>query len=148
MRRRWTAPSIRVRLTGWYAVVLTVMMIVYATATFIAVRYEVLKQLDRQLHDEFEAAEGLLIRTPDGRVAWDGNRHHDPDSDEAGVYEVWSADGQQVYRSGASVVLPPVALASTGTSYRYETVVANGDRWRTITEPITIGGHAVVLRVS
>ena len=148
MRRRWTAPSIRVRLTGWYAVVLTVMMIVYATATFVAVRHEFLEQLDRQLHDEFETAEGLLIRTPDGRVAWTGGRHHDPDSDEARVYEVWSADGKQVYRSGASVALPPVALASTGTSYRYETVVANGERWRTITEPIAVGGHAVVLRVS
>ena len=148
MRRRWTAPSIRVRLTGWYAVVLTVMMIVYATATFVAVRHEFLEQLDRQLHDEFETAEGLLIRTPDGRVAWTGERHHDPDSDEARVYEVWSADGKQIHRSGTSVALPPVALASTGTSYRYETVFANGERWRTITEPITMGGHAVVLRVS
>ncbi len=39
MRLPWTAASIRVRLTGWYALVLTVMMIVYATATFVAVRH-------------------------------------------------------------------------------------------------------------
>src|SRR5262249_61217383 len=121
-----TAASIRARLTGWYAVVLTVMMIVYATATFIAVRHEFLEQLDAELHNEFETAEGLLTRTPDGRVAWTGNPHRDPGRDEGTVYEVWSADGEQIHRSGASVGLPPVALASTGTSYQYETIVAHG----------------------
>jgi heavy metal sensor kinase len=124
------------------------MMIVYATATFVAVRHEFLEQLDDELHDDFETAEGLLTRTPDGRIAWAADRHHDPDSDEDKAYEVWSASGEQIHRSGASVGLPPVALASIGTSYHYETVVANGQRWRTLTEPVAIGGHAVVLRVS
>ena len=49
---------------------------------------------------------------------------------------------------GRSTPLPPIALAATGSSYRYETVVANGERWRTIAAPVTIGGHTVVLRVS
>jgi heavy metal sensor kinase len=148
MKAPWTAPSIRVRLTGWYAVVLTVMLIVYATATFVAVRHEFLEQLDEQLHDDFETAEGLLTRMPDGRVAWTGDRHHDTDSDEARVYEVWAADGQQVHRSGISVHLPPVALASTGALYRYDTVVANSAPWRTQTASTAINGHAMVLRVS
>jgi heavy metal sensor kinase len=140
--------SIRVRLTGWYAVVLTAMMIVYATATFVAVRHEFLEQLDEQLHDDFETAEGLLIRTPDGRVEWGGDRHHDTDSDEARVYEVWAADGQQVHRSGTAVHLPPVAFGATGAMYRYDTLVANGQRWRTVASTTAIGGHAMVLRVS
>jgi heavy metal sensor kinase len=136
------------RLTAWYAVVLTAMMIVYATATFIAVRHEFLEQFDDQLHDEFETAEERLTRTPDGRVTWTGNSHHDPDSDEERVYEVWSADGKQIHRSGASVTLPPVVLASTGSSYRYETVMAGHERWRTLTAPVSIDRHSVVLRVS
>lgn len=148
MRLPWAAPSIRVRLTTWYAAVLTVMMIVYATATFIAVRHEFLEQFDDQLHDDFETAEERLTRTPDGRVTWAGDRHHDPDTDEGRVYEVWSADGKQIHRSGASVTLPPVALASTASSYRYETVMAGHERWRTLTAPVSIGGHSVVLRVS
>jgi len=146
--RRWTTASIRVRLTGWYAVVLTVMMIVYAGATFVAVRHEFLEQLDDQLHDDFETAEGLLIQTADGGIAWNGDRHHDPDNGEARVYEVWSATGEQRYRSGAPIALPPIALASMGSSDRYETVVANRERWRTLTAPFTVGGHAVVMRVS
>ena len=74
----WSAASIRVRLTGWYAVVLSLMLVVYATATFVAVRQEFQEQLDDQLHDDFESAEGFLTPAPDGRVAWSGDRHHDP----------------------------------------------------------------------
>src|SRR5919198_1939543 len=143
-----SAPSIRLRLTAWYSGVLFLMMVVYATATFVAVRHEFLEQLDDQLHDDFETAEGRLTRMADGRVTWTGDRHHDPDGDEARVYEVWSSSGERIHRSGAPVSLPPVALAFTGASYRYETVLGNGERWRTLTAPITIGGHAVIFRIS
>jgi heavy metal sensor kinase len=148
MKVPWTALTIRARLTGWYALVLTAMMIAYATATFIAVRHEFLEQLDERLHDDFEAAEGRLTRTPDGRVMWTTGAHQDAQDDEARVYEVWSATGEQLHRSGASALLPPLALASTGTRYQYETIVANGERWRTVAAPVTITDHNVVLRVS
>src|SRR6476659_10867 len=108
MKMFWTTASIRARLTGWYAIVLTAMMMVYATATFIAVRHEFLEQLDDQLHDEFETAEGFLTSTPDGRIGWSGDRHHDPDNDEGRGSDVWSAGGEPIYRSGASAALPPV----------------------------------------
>jgi heavy metal sensor kinase len=142
------SPTIRARLTGWYAVVLTAMLVVYAAATFIAVRHEFLEQLDERLHDDFEAAEGRLTQTADGRVAWSTDAHHDPHGDEAKVYEVWSATGEQLHRSGATAPLPPLALASAYSSYRYETIVTNGERWRTIAAPVEVGGHTVVLRVS
>jgi HAMP domain-containing protein len=153
MKLPWTAPPIRLRLTGWYAVVLTAMMIVYATATYIAVRHEFLEQLDEQLHDDFETAEGLLTRTPDGPVAWTSRVHQDSHGDESRVYEVWSATGEQIHReqihrSGASAPLRPLALGSVNSSSRYETVVASGERWRTVAGPLTIGSHTVVLRVS
>ena len=34
----WSAASIRVRLTAWYAIVLSLMLVIYASATFLAVR--------------------------------------------------------------------------------------------------------------
>jgi heavy metal sensor kinase len=148
MKRPWAAATIRARLTGWYAVVLTAMMIVYATATFVAVRHEFLEQLDERLHDDFEAAEGRLMRMADGRVAWSTDAHQDVHDDEARVYEVWSATGEQIHRSGASPVLPPIALPVAASAYRYETIVANHERWRAIAAPVAIGGHNVVLRVS
>ena len=51
MRWRSTA-SIRVRLTAWYTAVLTAMLIVYATVTFLAVRHEFREQLEDELHSE------------------------------------------------------------------------------------------------
>jgi heavy metal sensor kinase len=144
----WSHASIRARLTGWYAVALTLMLIVYATATFLAVRHEFLEQLDERLHDDFEAAEGRLTRTSDGRVTWATDAHQDAHDEEAKVYEVWSAAGEQIHRSGAATALPPIALGATTSSYWYETVVANRERWRTLAAPVTIGGHTVVLRVS
>src|SRR4249919_3193508 len=124
----WAARSIRTRLTGWYALVLTVMLIVYATGVFVAVRHEFLEQFDGQLHDDFETAESLLTWMPDGRVAWIGDRHLDPDDDEVRiVYEIWSSSGEQIHRSGTSAQLPPIPLGSAGVRYRYETVEASAE---------------------
>src|SRR5216684_5208057 len=144
----WSTASIRVRLTGWYTVVLFLMLVVYASATYVAVRHEFLEQLDDQLHDDFETAEGFLTPTSDGRIVWSGDRHHDPDTDEDRGSDVWSTSGEQIYRSGASAVLPPVALAATTAQPRYESLVVNGHRWRTLTGASSVGGRAVVLRVS
>lgn len=148
MKRLLAAPTIRARLTGWYAVVLTGMMIVYATATYVAVRGEFLEQLDERVHDDFDAAEGRLIQTPDGRVIWATDSHQNDRDDEAVVYEVWSAAGERVYRAGASPPLPPIASAVVDSSYRYDTIVAGGQRWRTISAPVAIAGQSLVLRVS
>jgi heavy metal sensor kinase len=144
----WSAASIRVRLTGWYAVALSLMLVVYAAATFVAVRQEFQESLDDQLHDDFESAEGGLAPTPDGRIAWAGERHHDPDNDEDRGSDVWSPNGDQIGRSGASGALPPVALATAGAQTRYDSIVAAGRRWRTLTGTTLVGGRSVVLRVT
>jgi signal transduction histidine kinase len=150
MTPRWSTASIRVRLTAWYAVVLALMLVVYATATFVAVRHEFFEQFDDQLHDDFEAAEGWLTPSDDGRIAWSGDsRRSDPDDDdEDRGSDVWLANGEQVYRSGASASLPPVALAATSAAKRYESIVASDRPWRTLTGTTLVGGRAVVLRVS
>src|SRR5216683_3970662 len=144
----WSTASIRVRLTAWYTVVLFLMLVAYAAATFVAVRHEFFEQLDDQLHDDFETAEGFLTSAGDGRVAWSGDSRHDPDNDADRGSDVWLASGEQVYRSGASASLPPVALASTSAQRRYESIAANGHPWRTLTGTTLVGGRAVVLRVS
>ena len=148
MTPRWSKASIRVRLTGWYALVLCLMLVVYATATFVAVRHEFLEQFDEQLHDDFETAEGFLTPAAEGRVVWSGDRHHDADDDEDRGSDVWSTHGDAIYRSGASAALPPVALAAASAQPRYESLVANGRRWRTVTGTSLVAGRAVVLRVS
>jgi signal transduction histidine kinase len=44
--RGWSSASIRVRLTAWYAAVLFLMLAIYATASFLAVRHEFYEQLE------------------------------------------------------------------------------------------------------
>ena len=144
----WSTASIRTRLTGWYTVVLFLMMAVYATATFVAVRHEFFEQFDDQLHDDFEAAEAQLTRTPDGRVAWTSDRRHDPDDEAEHGVDVWSANGEQAVRSNGSAALPPLALNTSNPGRRYESIAANGRRWRMLTGTTTVGGLAVILRVS
>src|SRR3989442_5755955 len=140
-------PSIRFRLTAWYTLVLCLMLVLYATATFVTVRHEFLERLDEDLYEDFETAEGLIIRTPQGGFDW-ADRHHDPDNDEDRGTDVWAASGQQIYRSRASSVLPPAALSAASTQPHYDSVVSNGRRWRTLTRTATVDGVAVVLRVA
>jgi len=145
---RWSSASIRVRLTGWYSVVLFLMLVVYATATFVAVRHEFYEQFDDQLHDDFETAESLLAPGSDGRVVWSGDRHHDLDGEEGRATDVWSAAGELLYQSGSSLALAPVVPAAAAAGPRYESVDTNGHRWRTLTALAMIGGRSVVLRTS
>jgi heavy metal sensor kinase len=145
---RWSAASIRARLTGWYALVLMAMLLVYATATYVAVRHEFLEQLDEQLHDDFETLEGRLARMPDGRITWGDEGRQDPDHEPERVFELWSPAGEQLQRSGADVSLPPTVLATASSSYRYETVRSNGERWRSLTGSVTVDGQSVVLRAA
>jgi heavy metal sensor kinase len=55
--RWWSTASIRVRLTAWYTAVLTLMLIVYATVTFLAVRHEFREQLEEEARVEAHAVE-------------------------------------------------------------------------------------------
>jgi heavy metal sensor kinase len=50
MSRWWSSASIRVRLTAWYTAVLGLMLVVYATVTFVAVRHEFREQLEEESH--------------------------------------------------------------------------------------------------
>lgn len=51
----WSNASIRVRLTAWYMAVLSLMLVAYATATYLAIRHEFREQLERELHEHVEA---------------------------------------------------------------------------------------------
>jgi len=61
----WSGASIRVRLTAWYMAVLTLMLVAYASATFLAVRHEFREQLEEQLHHDLESLAGGGHPEPD-----------------------------------------------------------------------------------
>src|SRR5207237_8664181 len=101
MRSWWSTASIRVRLTAWYAAALALMMVVYAAATFAAVRHEFFEQVDDQLHEDFESAEGVLAPPADGRETRAGGGRHDPDDDADRGSDGRQSGGAPRYRRGA-----------------------------------------------
>jgi heavy metal sensor kinase len=145
---RWPAPSIRLRLTGWYVLVLCLMLVIYAAAIFVSVRHEFVEQLDEQLHDDFETAEGRLARTADGRIQLTPARHHDANDAEGDGIDLWSPSGEAIYRSSVSSALPPVPVSVALRQRRYTSITSNGIRWRALVGMNTIDGSSVVLRVS
>jgi heavy metal sensor kinase len=62
----WSGASIRVRLTTWYTAVLALMLVIYAGATFFAVRHEFHEQLEDQLHADAGGQEAEI--NPEARV--------------------------------------------------------------------------------
>jgi heavy metal sensor kinase len=146
--RGWTARSIRTQLTGWYMAAVALMLIVYATATFLAVRHEFGEQLDNQLHEDFEGAEGALTRSADGAIQWNGERHHDNDTAEQLAFDVWSIAGERLPVAGSSTVLPPLTAAPPSAGYRYESIAVGGQRWRMLTGSHVVGDLPVFLRVT
>ena len=148
MIRGWATRSIRTQLTGWYMAAVGIMLVVYATATFLAVRHEFAEQLDDQLHEDFEAAEGALARTADGAIQWTGERHHDTDSTEELAYDVRSIGGERLPVAGSSALLPSLAAAPPQAGYLYDSVAVGGRPWRMLTGVHTVGDLPVVLRVA
>jgi heavy metal sensor kinase len=142
----WRNASIRVRLTSWYSIALALMLVIYASATFLAVQHEFYEQFDDQLHDDFEAAESQLLVGGDGRITG-ADRHADPDAEEHGI-EVWSVTGEILHRSEGSPALPAVVRAGVGNGYQYQSVDVAGHRWRTLTSLAMVGNRSVLLRVA
>ena len=64
----WSGASIRVRLTAWYTAVLSLLLVVYATATFLAVRHEFREQLEEQLHHDLESQTAEHDPDPERRL--------------------------------------------------------------------------------
>ena len=64
MRRWWSRASIRLRLTAWYSAALTLMLVVYATATYVAVRHEFYEQLEAETHE----TAGVVTATDEARI--------------------------------------------------------------------------------
>ena len=117
-------------------------------ATFVAVRHEFLEQLEEQLHDDFETAEGFLTPATGGRVVWSGDRQHDPDDDE----DAAATSGRPTARSSLASAPQGLCRRSRSAPPRpvtaYESIVANARRWRTLTGTALVGGRSVVVRAS
>ena len=100
----WRHRSIRVRLTLWYAAVLSAVLALYAGGVFAFLRHSLSEDLDGGLRDDREVAEQMLERTPAGGIRWRAEPEDDGDEAVAGRWlEVRSPDGTLLYARPSGV---------------------------------------------
>src|SRR6516165_6843518 len=106
MRRWWQRRSLRLRLTIWYAVTSTVILVGLGGILFFVVRGRLLSEMDRHLRGDFELVESSVSRDDAGnlhRLGYGSNRD-EADSDEQTEpwFEILSPSGSSLLREGPS----------------------------------------------
>lgn len=153
MARRWFR-SIRARLTIWYAGVLAAILLLYGAGVYVFLRQSLYQELDRQLRDDFEAAEEGLERRDDdaiSRRAGTAIGHHEEHEFGQRWLAVWDLDGSLLYREGPAepVVPPPDSTDRAGKRGTVRTVVIVGSPpLRVHSDTYPIGGSPVLIRVA
>lgn len=152
MNSGWRRQSFKVRLTLWYAVVIAVVLTVFAVAVHEIVEHRMLGEIDRQLRIDFDIVEAQLDMDADGRVQWAVQGAH---GDEGFArlfawFEVWSEDGALLLRhwpipeSKIKRQLPP-PRAST-LQFR-DQILEQGLSVRLMERPARLNGRGVILRM-
>jgi len=149
MMRWWKRRSIRWRLTLWYAGTLTVILMLYGGCVFVFVWRSMSGELDRRLHGDFEIAESMLVRSPNGDVNWRvDDHHHDEDEHESLQVEVWSLDGELRFRSASTQKIAAMPPPPAGAQQRMASVTWGDDHGaRFLESAYPVGGTEMIVRV-
>ncbi len=152
MKRVWRPPSVRVRLTLWYAGALTVVLVLYAGGVFVFLRHSLFTELDGRLHEDFEVAEQMLERTADGGIRWRaGNHHEEENTSDDSWLEAWSPEGKLLYRRESvegEGNEPLFSVAPPGQREYHSLSLPDDVHIRTLSGPYTVDGLPLVIRVA
>ena len=137
--------TVRARLTLLHIVAMLGVLIVYASAVFMLVRFNVSNALDDRLRGDFRWASEMAQQQPDGTLVWfDGD-----DQFDSPWLQVWSAEGQMVFRTALARRLPlpeSQALARDGAD-EIVSVATDTVPFRLLTRPVAISGRDLVIQV-
>jgi hypothetical protein len=151
MSRWWQRRSLRLRLTVWYAVTSTVILLALSGMVFFVATQRLFAQLDRVLRGDFETVESRVRLDPSGKLAWEEYEHEQDEAEKQhGLwFEILSLSGSTLLRKGPSsdwkILLPTTHLDSGFEAFSAETErhlhvrVLENNTW--------IKGESVVLRV-
>ena len=143
----WRIVTLRDRLTLWYAVALVCVLLGYAAVVFLFLEHTLWQQLDQLLHEDIEAQEEQPLTALAASHPADGRHGRFDDDDDDPWLEVWSPDGQRLYRSerAAKHVLP-TARPPVGADRR--TLRVGDEYWRLEDEPHWSEGHLLLFRAA
>src|SRR5215472_3306598 len=119
MRRWWQRRSLRLRLTVWYAVTSTVILVVLGGTVFFVISGRLVGQLDRQLRGDFEILESQVTRDSSGRLHWQGYGREEAETggEIDPWFEILSSTGTVLLHQGPSSnweILSSVARLGAG----------------------------------
>jgi heavy metal sensor kinase len=93
--------SVRMRLTLWYVLVLTCVIVVYVAGASLVLVWQMRAQINRQVIQDLETVEGLLYFTEDGKLHFSDDYHNHPESKliQERMLEVLSPDGTILFKN-------------------------------------------------
>ena len=145
---RMAVKNVRTRLTLWYVLALTVILIVYAGIAISLIYMDLQKNLDRELEEDYEIIENLIHTKPDGSVII--QEADDPYFHER-WFDIWSRNWQKLYESRpfSSQSLPPISEAEKNSEgfYFRSLVLANKVRVRVMYGQTNIEGQWLFIRI-
>ena len=146
--------TLRSRLTILYGVLLAAALAIYATGSALYFLHDLIRQLDASLDSDLETVEGILSFSSGGGIvlASHEGEARSEDSDRGYLLEVWSPDGNLLYRSEErnGLSLGPLPQLQQGRwrekphSYR----LANHQRVRVTSRLHHMQGRVVVVRLA
>ena len=146
--------TLRGRLTILYGVLLAAALAIYAAGSALYLLHDLTRQLDASLDRDVETVEGILSFSSGGGIvlASHEGEARGEDSDRGYLLEVWSPDGQLLYRSEelGGLSLGPLPQLQQGRwrekphSYR----LANNQRVRVTSRLHHMQGRVVVVRLA
>ena len=155
MRQWWQRRSLRLRLTLWYALTSTIILLAFGGMLLLVVHGRLLSELDRQLRVDFETVESRVTRDSEGDLSWSGYGHDDDenDSEQPGAagpwFEILSSQGAILLREGPSsdwrIDLPLPLREDVFTTFSAET--ERHIHVRVLEKSTSIAGEPEVLRV-
>ena len=145
---------VKTRLTLWYVLVLTGILVVYVAGASLALMWQMRAQLNRQVIEDLETVEGLLYFTPDGQLHFSDDYHNHPESKliQERMLEVLSPDGAILlrndrlgYRTIGGSPFPGEGIG--GYSERSERI-SDGTRVVLASRVHSMQGRSILLRVA
>jgi HAMP domain-containing protein len=153
MRQWWQRRSLRLRLTVWYALTSTIVLLALGGSMFFVVRGRLLSQLDRQLRGDFEMIESKVVRDQAGNLRWPGSGQDNDEVEwekEAGPwFEILSPTGSILLREGLSSDWKPLfsLMPHVGGVTSFSAELQGHRHVRALANDTLIAGEPVLLRV-
>ncbi|HEY6340750.1 MAG TPA: ATP-binding protein [Bryobacteraceae bacterium] len=154
---RFRPQNVRARLTLWYVAVLAVVLLIYSAATSAVFFFHLRNQLDRLAVEDLETVEGFLTFDSSGRLFLrsDYHDHPYPAEQQERLMEVWSPEGELLYRNEVlgrrALGGPPEPGEGAGegvSSYSERSVrLADGVRARVISKHHVVENRPTIIRL-